>query len=177
MRARRPKTMFDAVDELIAHRKESGTTTPMLDRVLRFHQINPGVLDFLVTEMRVDRANGWTRTSLGSLWHYSRWVLTRVDRAPGESFVMSNNLFPAYGRIIVILHPDLNGFFGMATSNVDAELSTRLEPRGRDHKTGQIRRLLWRDGTPIESGWRPSLAHSPKPVPRRERVQRVAAIA
>ena len=61
--------------------------------------------------MRVDRDGGWKRASLGSLWHYARWVLTRRHRVPGESFAMSNNLFPWYGRIIAILHPDLNGFF------------------------------------------------------------------
>jgi hypothetical protein len=85
--------------------------------------------------MRVDRENGWTRTSLGSLWHYARWVLTRKHRAPGESFVMSNNLFPHYERIIAILHPDLNGFFGMAKSKADADLGTTLEP-GTEHQKG-----------------------------------------
>jgi hypothetical protein len=156
--------MIDAVDELITSRKAS----PMLKRVLRFHKANPQVLDFLVSEMRVDRENGWTRTSLGSLWHYARWVLARKHKAPGERFVMSNNLFPHYGRIIVILHPDLNGFFAMAKSQADADLGTMLEPV----KTREMRRLLWADGKPIEQGWRPTTPHEPKPVPRRERVKR-----
>jgi len=161
----------DAVDELIAHRRQYGRLSPMLRRVHRFHRLNPQVLDFLVSEMCVDRENGWTRASLGSLWHYARWVLTRKHRAPGESFVMSNNLFPHYGRIIAILHPDLNGFFEMAKSKADADLGTMLEPARKKYR-GAIRRLLWADGTPIERGWRPTIPHEPKPVSRRERVKR-----
>jgi hypothetical protein len=163
---------MDAIDELIAHRRQTGSISPMLRRVHRFHRANPNVLDFLVSEMRVDKENGWTRTSLGSLWHYGRWVLTRKHRAPGESFLMSNNLFPHYGRIIAILHPDLNGFFAMAKSKADADLGTTLEPG--THQKGSIRRLVWADGTSIDAGWRPNTPHEPKPVRRRERVTRAA---
>ena len=161
---------MDAIDELIEHCKLRGKVSPMLRRVQRFHKANPQVLDFLVSEMRVDRENGWTRTSLGSLWHYSRWVIRRKHRAPGESFVMSNNLFPHYGRIIAILHPDLNGFFAMAKSKADADLGTMIEPKSP--KPGYIRALLWADGTEIERGWRPTTPHVPKPVNRRDRVKR-----
>jgi hypothetical protein len=163
---------MDAIDELITHRKQTGSISPILQRVHKFHRTNPQVFDFLVSEMRVDRANGWSRTSLGSLWHYGRWVLTRKHRAPGESFLMSNNLFPYYGRIIAILHPELNGFFGMAKSQADADFGTMLEPGARHPKPGYIRRLIWADGTPIEAGWRPATRHEPKPVRRRERVTR-----
>jgi hypothetical protein len=163
--------MIDAVDELIAYRKQNGRLSPMLKRVRRFHRANPQVLDFLVLEMRVDRENGWTRTSLGSLWHYARWVLTRKHHVPGESFVMSNNLFPHFGRIIAILHPELIGFFAMAKSKADADLGTVLEPV-KNQKPGYIRHLQWADGTAIENGWRPTIPHEPKPVGRRERVRR-----
>ncbi|HTR24764.1 MAG TPA: hypothetical protein VMI10_12335 [Terriglobales bacterium] len=160
--------MTDAVDELIEYLKPHGLS-PMLERVHRFHRTNPQVLDFLVQELRDARASGWTRTALGSLWHYARWSLTQKDRAPGETFVMSNNLFPHYERIIVILHPDLNGFFGMAKSKADDDLGTKLEDAA---ERGHIRKLVWADGTPIEHGWRPSAPHEPKPVGRRERVRR-----
>ena len=163
---------MDAIDELIEHCKSLGKLSPMLKRVHAFHKRNRQVLDFLVLEMRVDRENGWTRTSLGSLWHYSRWVLQRKYRAPGESFVMSNNLFPHYGRIIAILHPDLNGFFAMAKCGADADLGTMLEPVSRNQKPGYIRPLFWADGSAIEQGWRPSIPHEPKPVRRRDRVKR-----
>lgn len=166
--------MIDGVDELIAYREEQGPISPMLKRVHKFHRANPQVLDFLVSEMHVDLKNGWTRASLGSLWHYARWVLTRKHRAPGESFVMSNNLFPHYGRIIAILHPDLNGFFEMAKSKADADLGTVLEPATKNRERGHIRRLRWADGTQLERGWRPSILHEPQPVNRRDRVRRSA---
>jgi hypothetical protein len=82
---------------------------------------------------------------------------------------MSNNLFPHYERIIIILHPEFNGFYEMAKSQADADLGTMLEPVT---KPGHVRRLLWADGTRIENGWRPTTPHEPKPVLRRERVRR-----
>ena len=166
--------MLDAVDELITYRMQQGKVSATLRRVHRFHKRNPQVLDFLTLEMRAEMDSGWDRTSLGSLWHYSRWVLTRIDRLPGETFAMSNNLFPWYGRIIAILHPDLNGFFGMNQSAADLDLGTALEPLPVDRKPRYIRRLTWAGGTPIERGWRPTTPHEPKPVRRRERVRRVA---
>ncbi len=166
--------MFDAVDELIEHRKPHGFS-PMMERVYRFHKSHPQVLDFLVRELYDARASGWTRTSLGSLWHYARWVLTRKYRAPGGGFAMDQNLTTHYERIIVILHPDLNGFFKMKTSpRADADLGTRLEPHNPGHKRGYIRRLVWDDGESIERGWRPANPHEPQPVSRRERVRRAA---
>jgi len=161
-----------AVDELIEHCKKNGGLSPSLRRVYRFHKANPQVLDFLVSELHAVRDSGWSRASLGSLWHYSRWVLTTKTRVPGETFVMSNNLFPWYGRMIVILHPDLNGFFEMAKSAADKDFGVMLEPHLKAHARGYVRRLLWSDGTSIEHGWRPTVEHEPKPVGRRERVKR-----
>jgi hypothetical protein len=163
--------MIDAIDELIEYRKPHGLS-PMLRRVHRFHKANPQVLDFLVQELRELRESGWPKTSLGSLWHHARWVLTQKYRAPGETFVMSNNLFPHYERIIIILHPEFNGFYEMGRSKADSDLGTRLEPVTKNPKRGYVRRLLWAEGTPIEHGWRPATPHEPKPVSRRERVRR-----
>jgi hypothetical protein len=156
--------MIDAIDELIGHRRQTGKLSPMLRRVHKFHRTNPQVLDFLVSEIRAEKASGWKHGSLGSLWHHARWVLTRLDRAPGESFTMSNNLFPMYGRIIIVLHPDINGFFSMKECEADKDLGTRVVEG----------RLVWADGTAIENGWRPATPHEPKPVRRRERVTRAA---
>ena len=162
--------MMDAIDELIEYRKPHGLSQ-MLHRVHRFHKTNPQVLDFLIQELREVRESGWPKTSLGSLWHHARWVLTQKYRAPGETFVMSNNLFPHYERIIIILHPEFNGFYEMAKSKADADLGTMLE-QSTKLKPGHIRRLLWADGKAIENGGRPITPHEPKPVPRRERVRR-----
>lgn len=165
--------MKDAVDELMQHCKEVGLRkTRMMSRVHRFHKTNRQVLDFLVQELREVRESGWPKTSLGSLWHHARWVLTQKYRVPGESFVMSNNLFPHYERIIIILHPEFNGFYEMNRSKTDSDLGTRLEPVAKNQRRGYVRRLLWTDGTAIEHGWRPTTPHEPKPVSRRERVRR-----
>ena len=165
---------MDAFSELMRYREAQGVKSAMLKRVWKFHRAKPEVLDFLIQELREVRASGWTKTSVGSLWHHARWCLTQKLRAPGETYVMANDLFPWYERIIIILRPEFNQFFQMAKSEADADLGTKLEPAPKDAKRGYIRRLLWADGTEIESGWRPSLPHEPKPVRRRARVARLA---
>lgn len=166
--------MTDAIDELIEHRRQYGTLSAGLLRAYKFHRANPQVLDFLVRELWDARASGWKRASLGSLWHHARWTLLGKRRIAGESFVMPNNLIPWFERIIVILHPDLNGFFAMAKSQADADFGTMLEPVLRGAKRGYIRRLRWADGNSIEKGWRPATPHEPKMVKRRERVRQYA---
>ena len=164
---------MNAVDELFQlYSRGTHGLTPTLKRVRDFHRANPDVLDFLIQELRDVRASGWTRASLGSLWHHARWVLTQKYCLPGEAFAMSNNLFPHYGRIIVILFPEFNGFYEMVFCQADEDLGTVLEPEAQP---GRVRRLLWADGTEIERGWRPSKPHEPKPVSRRAPVRRGAA--
>jgi len=162
---------MDAVEELMQHRAAQGAKSAMLKRVYAFHRAKPEVLDFLIQELREVQGSGWTRTSVGSLWHHARWVLTQKFRALGETYVMANGYFPWYERMIVILHPEFNGFFEMSTCQADKDFGTMLEPASKDRERGYIRRLLWADGTEIEAGWRPSVPHEPKPVTRRKVVR------
>ena len=162
---------MNALTEFLDYRKPHGVS-PMLNRAYRFHRKNPEVLDFLVRELRAARSSEWKRTSLGSLWHYMRWTLVKKRRVVGETFVVTQNLSAYYSRFLVILHPDFNGFFGMAKSQADADLGTMLEPPSKNHESGYIRRLLWADGTAIENGWRPTAPHEPQPVKRRKPVRR-----
>jgi len=178
---------MDAVDELIAHRKQFGRLSPTLRRVHRLHRANPHLLDFLVQELREVRDSGWTCASIRSLWEHGRWVLAK-RKGPGEDFAMANEIAPYYARVICILHPEFNGYFVMNRSRADADLGTMIEPRTKNQKPGYIRRLLWAEclGTvpdsaelvkvrcemEIERGWRPTVKHEPKPVSRRERVKR-----
>lgn len=162
---------MDAIDELIESRRSHGVSAATLN-AYQFHKANPHVLDFLVRELDDLKNNGWKRGSVESLWNYARWVLTKKQRVPGESFAMSNNHCTAYSRWIVILHPRFNGFFEMGKSKVDVDFGTRLESNAP--KPGQLRKLQWADGTPIEHGWRPTARHDPKPAARRERVRRAS---
>jgi hypothetical protein len=173
---------MDAVNELLEHVRATRGLSPALKRLQRFHSANGDVLDLIVTELYDVRAMGWRAASVKSIWEYARWVLTK-ERATGEPYEMNDVFQSYYARIIVILHPDLNGFFEMREPNKperkergpDAELGTKLEPVRVRKDYG--RRLLWADGTSIslESGWQPTTPHIPKPVPRRERVRRKPA--
>jgi len=162
--------MTDAVDELIQYRKPHGLSR-MAERFYRFHRRNPQVLDFLVLELRNVRDCDWVSASVHSLWEHGRWVL-RKHRVPGEQFEMDNKIAPYYARVIVLLHPEFNGFFEMRKSQANADLGVMLESVSKRKRPGHLRRLLWADGTEIEHGWRPSTPHAPKPVNRRELVKR-----
>jgi hypothetical protein len=172
---------MDAVNELLQHIKNTRGLSSHLKRLERFHNANSVVLDLIVQELYDVRCMGWPAASVKSIWEYARWVLTK-KRATGEPFAMNDIFQSYYARIIVILHPDLNGFFEMREPQKpnrkergpDAEIGTKLEPaKSRTKDYGRC--LLWADGTPIERGWRPSTPHEPKPVSRRERVRRKPA--
>jgi hypothetical protein len=163
--------VIDAVDELIAYRKQFGRLSPMLRRFHTLHKTSPHLLDFLVQELRDVRDSGWTCASVHSLWEHGRWVLAK-HKSPREDFAMPNAFAPYYARAICILHPEFNGYFVMSKSQADADFGTMLECAPKDKEPGYIRRLLWENGEAIERGWRPTVKHEPKPVHRRERVRR-----
>jgi hypothetical protein len=172
--------MIDAVDELLQHIQDTRGLSPRLKRLGQFHRDNRVVLDLIVRELYDVRSMGWPCASVKSIWEYARWVLTK-KKATGEPFAMNDVFQSYYARIIAILHPSLNGFFEMREPNQpgrkergpDAEMGTKLESaKSRTKDYG--RRLQWADETAIESGWRPTIPHEPKPVHRRERVKRAA---
>ncbi len=169
------KTPFDAprdaFEEVIAHAKNPH---PMLARLLRFHRRNPRVLDFLIAELRAARANGRPRASFGSLWHYTRGVLTEKSRPNGETYTMSQNLCSWYSRIVVVMLPEFNRYCELGNADADDVFGLRLEP-GKLSR-GQLRGLQWSDGTELTEGWRPRIAYQPPSdqIARRERVRRTA---
>jgi len=164
-----------AVDELMKHCKQIGLRrSRLMSRFYRFHRHNPPLLDFLLQELVTLRQNDWPTTSFEMLWHHARWVLTYVNRVPGETFSVGQNLMPHYSRLAIILFPEFNGFYRLKKAKADRDFGVRIE--SGKHCTG-LRRLLWADNTPIEYGWRPSIAHviPADPVPRRPRVKRAAS--
>jgi hypothetical protein len=164
--------MTTAVDELMQHCRQMGLRrSRLMSRFYRFHRHNPALLDFLLQELVTLRENQWPTTSFEMLWHHARWVLTYVNRVPGETFSVCQNLMPHYSRLAIILFPEFNGFYRLKTSQADRDFGVRI--KSRKHSEG-LRRLIWTDGTPIECGWRPSAPYviPTVPVPRRPPVKR-----
>jgi hypothetical protein len=163
--------MKTAVDEVMQHCKELGLRrSRLMSRFYRFHRRNPQLLDFLLQELVTLRKNDWQTTSFEMLWHHARWVLTYLHRVPGETFHVCQNLMPHYSRLVIILFPEFNRFYRLKKAKADADFGVRIEPG--NHKS--LRGLVWADGTPIESGWRPSAQYviPTIPVPRRPPVRR-----
>lgn len=148
-----------------------------MSRFYRFQRHNPALLDFLLQELVTLRQNEWSTTSFEMLWHHARWVLTYVNRVPGETFSVCQNLMPHYSRLAIILFPEqFNGFYRLKKAQADIDFGVRIEP-GKHHT--EFRKLVWADGTPIENGWRPSTPYviPNDPVPRRPAVKRAVAHA
>lgn len=163
---------MDAVDELLQHCKASGLRrSRMMSRFYRFHRYNPALFNFLLQELVTLRANRWPTASFEMLWHHARWVLTYLNRVPGETFSVCQNLMPHYSRLAIILFPEFNGFYRLKAAKCDADFGVCIES-GR-HIRG-FRRLRWADGSAIECGWRPSTPYviPAVPVPRRPAVKR-----
>jgi hypothetical protein len=164
--------MLTAVDELVQHCKEIRLRrSRLMSRFYRFHRHNPALLDFLLQELVTLRQNQWPTTSFEMLWHHARWVLTYMNRVPGETLSVCQNLMPHYSRLAIILFPEFNGFYRLKHAQADADFGVRIE--SGKHLTG-LRRLLWADGTPLDCGWRPLTPYviPADPVPRRPPVKR-----
>jgi hypothetical protein len=142
-----------------------------MSRFYRFHRYNPALLDFLLQELLTLRQNQWPTTSFEMLWHHARWVLTYLNRVPGETFSVCQNLMPHYSRLAIILFPEFNGFYRLKKAQADTDFGVRIAP---GHHDGEFRRLVWADGTAIEKGWRPRTTYviPTDPVPRRPPVKR-----
>lgn len=154
--------MIDAIDELVARSKDH----PELRAFHEFHKRNPEVLDFLVEEIQLRIAHGFAAFSYHSLWEYARWKL-EMEKGPGATFLMNDHAAPFYARAITVLHPEFNGRAEFRVCRADKILGLRIEPVPDKRPKNYARRLQWADGTAIENGWRPSVPHRVRDVPRK----------
>jgi hypothetical protein len=148
--------MQDAIDELVARSKDH-------KELRAFHQLHrehPEILDFLVLEIRARIAHGFAAFAYRSLWEYARWKL-QMDKGPGVTFLINDHAVPFYARAIAVLHPEFNGRAELRKSKADDILGLMLEQDQAARPVGYARRLVWADGTPLESGWRPTMPHVP----------------
>jgi hypothetical protein len=168
---------MDAVGELMQQCKDIGLRrSRAMSRFYRFHRHNPALLDFLLQELVTLRQNDWQTTSFEMLWHHARWVLTYLNRVPGETFGVCQNFMPYYSRLAIVLFPEFNAFYRLKRAKADTDFGLRISPfKGSEG----FRRLEWADGTSIDGGWKPSVPHViPKaPVPRRPAVQRAEGVS
>jgi hypothetical protein len=155
--------MNDAINELVARSKNCRD----LRAFHEFHKKNPELLDFLVEEIQLRLDRGFRAFSHRSLWEYSRWKL-EVERGPGDTFLMNDHCTAFYSRAITILHPEFNGRAEFRQSKADIVFGTRIEPVPDARPKNYARRLEWADGTPIETGWRPTTPHVPNRAFRRK---------
>ena len=153
---------IDAIDELVARSKDHRE----LRRFHQFHRAHPEVMGFLCEEIQLRIDSGFEAFSHRSLWEYCRWQL-EMERGPGDTFLMNDHAGILYSRAITILHPEFNGRAAFRTALADDIFGTRLEPMAGSRKG--FARLQWADGTPLESGWRPSRPHVPTRRVRRKR--------
>lgn len=154
-----PNTIpFDAIDELCARSEQRRE----LLQFQAYHRANPQVFNFIVTELRLRISKGFTASSVHSICDYARWKL-EMDAGPTATFKLNDRYAPFYARAVLILFPEFNGHIELRDSVANGIFGVRLEFT----KNGPSR-LVWKNGTPLERGWRPTcglFTHAPNRRP------------
>ena len=151
--------MIDAIDELVAR----STNCRELRDFHEAHKQHPELLNFLVREIRLRLAAGFTAFSYNSLWEYARWKID-MEKGPEQTFKMNDHNAPFYGRAITILHPEFNGRVEFRDAKADEVFGLRIELILEERPKNYAKRLQWANGTALEDGWRPSVPHVVGPV-------------
>lgn len=153
---------MDAIAELVRRSQ----TCLNLQAFHAMHQRHPELLDFLVEEIQLRLAAGFAAFSYVCLWEYARWKID-MEKGPGHTFLMNNNIRALYGRAITILHPEFNGLVEFRPSRADAIFGTAIESAPKKRPKNYSLRLEWADGTSLDDGWRPAVPHVVGHVPRK----------
>jgi hypothetical protein len=158
---------MDAITELVRRSR----TCLNLQAFHAMHQRHPELLDFLVEEIQLRIAAGFTAFSYVCLWEYARWKID-MEKGPGHTFLMNNNIRALYGRAITILHPEFNGLVEFRPSIADEIFGTAIESAPKKRPKNYSLRLQWADGTALENGWRPTVPHVVGHVSRKPDIHR-----
>ena len=144
--------MIDAIDEIVARCKPCDE----LKRFHEFHREHPEILGFIIEEIETKAQHGQKVFSVLSLWHYFRWKVVMSKGA--ATFKMNDRLAAYYGRAILIIRPDFNGWTEVRRNRVNEVFGLDLE-KGKKRPEFYARRVVWAGGKALEDGWRPTLPH------------------
>jgi hypothetical protein len=143
--------MIDAIDEIVARCKPCDE----LKTFHEFHRAHPEILAFLIDEIEARMTHGQQVFSVLSMWHYCRWKIV-MDKG-AATFKMNDRIAAYFGRSIVILRPEWNGWTEVRRNRVNDVFGLDLE---KTKLPGlYARRVVWADGSALEDGWRPTLPH------------------
>jgi len=95
--------------EIKKHRKSS--TGSLFDQFLLFHIANPEILGIL-ENIALDLLNqGWKKGSINLIFERVRWLY--AIQTQGDKYKLNNNHRAFYARLIMMINPDLDGFFSI----------------------------------------------------------------
>ena len=92
---------------------------PIDARFRAFHHDNPHVLERLVSLTYEWKAAGNTKCSMELLFAMLRWE--HGVTTSGDQFKLNDWFTSRYARLIMALHPDLDGFFHTRVTRADRE--------------------------------------------------------
>ena len=75
----------------------------------RFHQQNHHVLRYVVRIAQELKKRGFTRAGMKLIFERLRWLYAWQTR--GDDYKLNNNYTAYYARVVMLICPDLDGFF------------------------------------------------------------------
>lgn len=91
---------------------------------LKFHKKNPRVwIHFRDLSRQAFRSG--RKVGARCVWENIRWKMQIAERSD-DGFVMNNNHAPYYARLLMLRHPELDGYFERRDSRFDVDDATLL---------------------------------------------------
>jgi hypothetical protein len=90
---------------------------PLQERFEEFHRLNPAVLDAITRIATQLKGRGFQRAGMKLIFERLRWLYAL--QTSGEEYKLNNNYTAFYARLVMHLHPTLEGFFKLRKQRIE----------------------------------------------------------
>jgi len=98
-----------------------GVVVALDDDFWEFHNNNPRVYEVLVGLARQMHGRGFSHYGIKTLWEVTRWQIHLETKDP-SGFKLNNYYHSRYARLIMLMEPDLEGFFELRKLQTPSDL-------------------------------------------------------
>ena len=110
------------------------------EKFWNFHRQNPQVFAAL-RDLALEARRRGDKEGIKSLYEVARWKLKRLQTA-GDPVKLSNSYTGFYARLIMLLVPELEGFFDLRPMRQESRLQDVLSPQLAARLTEMEQRLM-----------------------------------
>ncbi len=92
---------------------------------LAYHKLNPRVWT-LFRDLSREAWRSGQRLGARCIWENIRWRLHVAEKPADDAFVMNDHHVPYYARLVMLRHPDMDGYFERRDARFDIDDATLL---------------------------------------------------